>query len=67
MKILGIGVDILNNNRIKNLIKNKRFLIRTFGSKELKMSKKIFPELNCVRGVQKSLHERPGGGSRGNV
>ena len=46
MKILGIGVDILNKNKIKNLIKNKRFLIRTFGSKELKMSKKISKKTN---------------------
>lgn len=35
MKILGIGVDIIENKRIKNLIKNKIFLSRTFGKKEL--------------------------------
>ena len=41
MKILGIGVDILNNKRVKPLIINKRFLTRTFGVKELEFSRKI--------------------------
>tara|TARA_Y100000591_G_C21697554_1_gene626531 strand:- start:218 stop:604 length:387 start_codon:yes stop_codon:yes gene_type:complete len=41
MKILGIGVDIVNNNRIKKLIKKKNFISRTFGKKEIKISKKI--------------------------
>tara|TARA_Y100001935_G_C17283904_1_gene499158 strand:- start:1175 stop:1561 length:387 start_codon:yes stop_codon:yes gene_type:complete len=41
MKILGIGVDILNNKRVKPLIINKRFLTRTFGVKELEFSSKI--------------------------
>ena len=31
MKILGIGVDMVDNNRIRSSIKNKRFkVIRTF-------------------------------------
>ena len=41
MKILGIGVDIVQNKRIKLLIKNKTFVKRIFGSKEIKLSKKI--------------------------
>tara|TARA_B100001564_G_scaffold191568_1_gene160952 strand:- start:415 stop:801 length:387 start_codon:yes stop_codon:yes gene_type:complete len=46
MKILGIGVDIVHNKRIKNLIKNNNFLIRTFGKKEIEISKKFFDKTN---------------------
>ncbi len=46
MKILGIGVDIVHNKRIKNLIKNNNFLIRTFGKKEIEISKKFFNKTN---------------------
>ena len=35
MKILGIGVDIIENKRIKLLSKNKQFIKRTFSKKEL--------------------------------
>ena len=38
MKILGIGVDIIENKRIKNSIKNHRFKERIYSSKELKQS-----------------------------
>ena len=38
MKILGIGVDIIENNRMKSLIKNKKFISRTFGKNEIKFS-----------------------------
>ncbi len=41
MKILGIGVDVILNKRIKSLIKNKTFIKRTFGSKEIKVANKI--------------------------
>ncbi len=41
MKTLGIGVDLISNNRIKILLNNKRFIKRIFGNKELKLSKKI--------------------------
>ena len=41
MKIIGIGVDIVDNNRIKELIKKKQFISRVFSSKEIKNSKKI--------------------------
>ena len=40
MKILGIGVDIIKNKRIKTLIKNRNFIKRTFGKNEIKISKK---------------------------
>ena len=38
MKILGIGVDIVNNKRFKNLTKNKNFLKRTYSVNEIKFS-----------------------------
>ena len=38
MKILGIGVDIIENKRIKKSIKNHRFKQRIYSSKELKQS-----------------------------
>ena len=38
MKILGIGIDIIQNNRIKNSIKNHKFRDRIYSSKELKLS-----------------------------
>ena len=41
MKILGIGVDVVQNRRIKPLIYNTKFIKRTFGSNEIKNSKKI--------------------------
>ena len=41
MKILGIGVDIIKNDRIKRSIKNKNFLLRLFTLLEIKNSKYI--------------------------
>ena len=38
MKILGIGVDIIENKRIKESIKNNKFKDRVYSSKELKLS-----------------------------
>ena len=40
MKILGIGIDIIDNNRIKESIKNNKFKSRIYSSNELKLSKK---------------------------
>ena len=40
MKKLGIGVDIINNSRIKRSITNKRFLSRVFSHTEITNSKK---------------------------
>ena len=39
MKILGIGVDIVENKRLKKSIKNKSFLSRLFTLLEIKNSK----------------------------
>ena len=46
MRILGIGVDILENKRMKLLLNNKRFLSRTFSKNEIKISKNIANKTN---------------------
>ena len=40
MKIIGIGTDIVLNNRVKKLIKNKNFLNRIYTNQEIKFAKK---------------------------
>tara|TARA_X000000368_G_C22753214_1_gene589328 strand:- start:27 stop:416 length:390 start_codon:yes stop_codon:yes gene_type:complete len=46
MKTIGIGVDIIDNTRIRNSIKNKNFLKKIYGSQELLKSKKILNKTN---------------------
>ena len=46
MKILGIGVDLIENKRIKSLIIKKSFISRSFGLHEIKFSKKISNKIN---------------------
>lgn len=46
MKILGIGVDVIQNKRIKNLINNKVFIKRTFGKNEVHLSTKTANKVN---------------------
>ena len=46
MKILGIGVDVIQNKRIQSLMNNKNFINRTFGDNEVKFSKKILDKTN---------------------
>ena len=46
MKILGIGVDIIKNNRMKISIKKKSFLTRIFGKTEIKNSVNIKNKAN---------------------
>ena len=41
MKAIGIGVDIINNSRIKKFISNKKFLLRIFSNAEILCSKRI--------------------------
>ena len=41
MKIFGIGVDIIENNRIKKSIQNNKFKTRVYSSNELKLSKNV--------------------------
>ena len=40
MKLSGVGVDIIENSRIKKMIKNKVFLKRVFSNYEILNSKK---------------------------
>ena len=40
MQTLGVGVDIIENSRIKKSIKNKKFLSRVFSKIEIINSKK---------------------------
>ena len=46
MKILGIGVDVIQNKRLKSLLKNDKFMKRTFTKKEIKFSKNINSKIN---------------------
>ena len=46
MKIVGIGIDIIDNDRIKSLLKNNSFINRTFSKKEISVSKKILNKTN---------------------
>ena len=40
MTILGIGTDVVENVRIKNSIRNNKFIKRVFSEKEINLSKK---------------------------
>ena len=46
MNIIGNGVDIVNNLRIKNSIKNKDFINRVFTLNEINNSKKLTNKIN---------------------
>jgi holo-[acyl-carrier protein] synthase len=41
MKILGIGVDIVENSRIEKSLKNNSFIKRIFSNSEILLAKKI--------------------------
>ena len=70
MKILGIGVDIVQNKRIKDLIKNKVFINRIFGKKEIMISKKFFDKTNYFAkrfSAKEALAKALGTGFRNNL
>ncbi len=70
MKILGIGVDIVKNKRIKSIIKNKTFLIRTFTKNEIKFSKKVLNKTNYFAkrfAAKEALAKSFGTGFRNNL
>jgi len=46
MIIIGNGVDIVENKRIKNLLKNKNFINRIFTQNEINRSKKLNNKTN---------------------
>ena len=46
MKILGIGVDIVENSRITKSLKNKLFIKRIFSNSEILIAKKLKDKKN---------------------
>ena len=48
MRTIGIGVDIVENKRVRSSIKNKKFINRTYGKKEILVSKKIINKTNYL-------------------
>ena len=49
MKIIGVGVDIVDNLRIKKSIKNKKFILRIYSKKEIEdplsfQTSTVFPQ-----------------------
>jgi len=70
MKILGIGVDIVQNKRIASLINNKLFINRTFGTNEVKFSKKNLNKINYFSkrfAAKEALAKSIGTGFRNNL
>ena len=47
MTIYGIGTDIVSTERIKKLLKNKKFITRVFNQKEISKCKRIKNSNNC--------------------
>ena len=70
MKTLGIGVDIIDNKRIRALINNKAFINRTFSKSEIKLSKTISNKTNYFAkrfAAKESLAKSIGTGFRNNL
>ena len=70
MRILGIGVDIIQNKRIKSSIKNKLFISRTFGNQEIYLSKNISDKTNYFAkrfAAKEALAKSIGTGFRNNL
>tara|TARA_B100001057_G_C22246763_1_gene717858 strand:- start:40 stop:423 length:384 start_codon:yes stop_codon:yes gene_type:complete len=70
MKVLGIGVDIVENKRIHSLIKNDKFLKRVFSKNEIISSKKIIKKLSFFAkrfAAKESLAKALGTGFRNNL
>ena len=70
MKIIGIGVDIVDNTRIKKSIKNKNFISRVFSKKEINQSKKVKDKTNYYSkrfAAKESLSKAIGTGFRNDL
>ena len=70
MKTLGIGIDIVDNKRIKSSIKNNKFINRTFGKKEIFSSKKTNNKTNYLSkrfAAKEALAKALGTGFRGGL
>ena len=70
MKVLGIGVDIVENKRINYLIKNDKFIKRVFSKNEIISSKKIIKKVSFFAkrfAAKESLAKAMGTGFRNNL
>ena len=70
MKILGIGTDIVEVLRFKNLIKNKSFIKRIFTKSEILNSKKTKSKANYFSkrfAAKEALMKAIGTGFRKNI
>ena len=70
MKIIGIGVDLIENKRVKFLIKNKKFVARIFSKKEIETSKNIKNKINYFAkrfAAKEALSKSLGTGIRTNL
>ena len=70
MNIIGVGVDIVDNTRIKKSIKNKNFISRVFSKEEINQSKKIKDKTNYYSkrfAAKESLSKAIGTGFRNDL
>ena len=70
MKVLGIGVDIVENKRIHSLIKSDKFVKRVFSKNEIISSKKIIKKVSFFAkrfAAKESLAKALGTGFRNNL
>ena len=70
MKILGIGVDIINNERIRKSIKNDKFMKRIFSKKEISYCKNLKNKVNFLAkrfAAKEALSKTFGTGFRSNL
>ena len=70
MKVFGIGVDIVDNIRVRKLIRNKRFISRIYSAKEINQSKKIKNKINYFSkrfAAKESLSKAIGTGFRNGI
>ena len=70
MKILGIGVDLVHNKRLKTSLKNKKFINRIFTKNEIKESLSLKKKINFFSkrfAAKESLSKAIGTGFRNNL
>ena len=70
MKILGIGVDIVENSRIAKSLKNKIFIKRIFSDSEILIAKKLKDKRNYYSkrfAAKEALAKSIGTGFRNNL
>ena len=70
MKVLGNGVDIVSNSRIKKAITNYNFIKRIYSSSEIKGSKKILNKTNFFAkrfAAKEAFVKALGNGFRNNI